>query len=780
MSKSRNLVQFCKIILWLEQQDKDLASAVTNLCAGGLLHPSSSEMGVTFLYPKNARIRQDVIDQAYSSSAGEALRKIKSWIIPLCLKTADDFKNATIGTRNNTALKVENISGSTVKLAGGATLTPAASFIPLTRQDIAVWEMEGTTPITGESFRKPMKKRETFGDRPKPKRSTGTASRRKSTKGGGVFYGGNPHELYGGDGSDDEKVTESDGFVIVEGHHGMAARIEPHSQPALKQMLDWVMCDPGNKIHSNLGNIPARTRLAYSLERKFDVEIQKPGDNFQDPYLLWCLGFMKKLETSAPDTLFTMLAFFDYNPLVFFYIVIQPYKFSSPHIVPEELIDQYSEEFFVGPNPKTEYIRFSRIVRNREMEGQVSKEGFMPAIFEFPQRIVQATESIRSKLLAPSEIDRVTLVDGINHAYTEMCQTNTLGDLSNIYPHGALKHMKGREQIARDEFRFLIGLSTMSYYTDRNFYDQRDFCELLSTLRTLRSGDDVSRELGMTHPEYWASLVSPKTAHDLLVSFTASLDFLHAPLPSNHLGSHWGSLHKESSQSDMRTGNTVLERHNSLLQLPITHGLPPTTLSSAERDKFETFTEQHPGAASIDSTELGVPMEPTPDDHPTPESIFRQCMADNPNNPGACQHHRIEMTGHTSTHVQPPEQSDEPYYESQQEHHDPSDLVGNEPDASQNAVTHEPERYQVDHSEPFESHHDPSDEVYEVDRSNERTDDDHHSESHQPEPYHDDIGETETPFHLRPVEMELDTTETSIPQKHEVPVDTDMTEILDM
>lgn len=159
MSKKQELTKFCSLSVWLLQNDKELLDAITNLCAGGMLRPNSSEFGVAFLYPKDKKYRQEILDKTYSDDAEIALKMIKSLMIPLSLRSAEDFKRGPVGTRNDVTLDVEDASGNTVTLKGGISLTQATNFTVLGFNNISVWNITaGRIPLEGEPYKKPERK----------------------------------------------------------------------------------------------------------------------------------------------------------------------------------------------------------------------------------------------------------------------------------------------------------------------------------------------------------------------------------------------------------------------------------------------------------------------------------------------------------------------------------------------------------------------------------------------------------------------------------------------
>lgn len=162
MSKKHHMQKVCRIFQWIEQTDKDLAAAIRDLCMEGALSPGRNTPGVTFLYPTK-EVRKKIVADTYSAEPENAIRVLEGHIVPDAIRTTADFQRAT-GSRLGVRLDVESSDGAGVTLQGGAKLVPAADFVPLRRDNIAVWVVDsGEVPLSGAEFKVAARGRATRG-----------------------------------------------------------------------------------------------------------------------------------------------------------------------------------------------------------------------------------------------------------------------------------------------------------------------------------------------------------------------------------------------------------------------------------------------------------------------------------------------------------------------------------------------------------------------------------------------------------------------------------------
>ena len=171
--KKTQLVKYCRIFQWVEEQDSDFAGAIRDLCLEGMLSAGRHSSGVTFLYPKEKSYRQEIIDKAYGEDADEAIKMVESLIIPDALLNGADFKDHDIGSRLGVKFDVKSAGTSKVELDGGVELGVCESFRTLSKRagSLAVWYVtNGRLPLTGEAYSPPRSGPKRGGARHNPRR----------------------------------------------------------------------------------------------------------------------------------------------------------------------------------------------------------------------------------------------------------------------------------------------------------------------------------------------------------------------------------------------------------------------------------------------------------------------------------------------------------------------------------------------------------------------------------------------------------------------------------
>jgi len=152
------LSAYCRIMLWIEEQDANLAWAIRNLCLEGLLAPGRKPVrgkpaGVTFLMPSKD-VRKAILKEAESAAPEKAVEIIKAHIIPAALLKAEDFTAQKLATRGDFELPVKGAKGGKVELEGGVELSPADFRAVKDKEGrLAVWTVtKGAVPTAGKPF----------------------------------------------------------------------------------------------------------------------------------------------------------------------------------------------------------------------------------------------------------------------------------------------------------------------------------------------------------------------------------------------------------------------------------------------------------------------------------------------------------------------------------------------------------------------------------------------------------------------------------------------------
>ena len=165
--KSKN-PKYCKLFLYIQDHDQDLAEVIDRLCLAGDLMPGRGN-GVTLLYPHDKAYREEIISAYKDGNEDKALQLIRSLIVPDFVKSLSEFGKKVFGSRLGIKFKVEKATDSSAEI-DGAKVVPAADFKWLKRfdeqkQNVNVfWVEKGKLPLKGEEkYMAPLRQRRPMG-----------------------------------------------------------------------------------------------------------------------------------------------------------------------------------------------------------------------------------------------------------------------------------------------------------------------------------------------------------------------------------------------------------------------------------------------------------------------------------------------------------------------------------------------------------------------------------------------------------------------------------------
>ena len=168
MSSKRTLVKYCRIFMYVESLDPDFAQVIKNTCLEGSLSPGRGS-GVTFLIPEQ-KVRDKIVNDAYTDKIDDVIKQIKSYIIPDYFKDGTDFQSKACGNLLGSKFEVVKASKDSVEFSDFKI--KKTSFMPTDGKNLAVYEVtSGVPPMTEGTYR-------SFSERPKKTGGAESASRR--------------------------------------------------------------------------------------------------------------------------------------------------------------------------------------------------------------------------------------------------------------------------------------------------------------------------------------------------------------------------------------------------------------------------------------------------------------------------------------------------------------------------------------------------------------------------------------------------------------------------
>ena len=147
MTSKNSLKKYCSLSKYLEQNDKELYSVFENLCGISLLRPQRDSTGVTMLIPKEKAYRQKIINAAYSTSPEVATAMLKSLVLRDYYPTPSSFGTSVVNLLGQ-KVSIDETSDTLVKLDKTLTLSQDKKFVPLNRDNMAVYFLTGKGEIS--------------------------------------------------------------------------------------------------------------------------------------------------------------------------------------------------------------------------------------------------------------------------------------------------------------------------------------------------------------------------------------------------------------------------------------------------------------------------------------------------------------------------------------------------------------------------------------------------------------------------------------------------------
>lgn len=137
--------KYCSILNFLEDYDKEFFDIFRSLCIGGLLRPRGKAAGITLLYPKEKKYREEIFSKARGPDPEEAIDMIKALVLQDYLPETSDFATRKADIPNGLAkrIKVQSASADKVQLDGGLTLSKEPKFKARKDRKLCVYVLSG-------------------------------------------------------------------------------------------------------------------------------------------------------------------------------------------------------------------------------------------------------------------------------------------------------------------------------------------------------------------------------------------------------------------------------------------------------------------------------------------------------------------------------------------------------------------------------------------------------------------------------------------------------------
>lgn len=407
---AKKLKKFCRITLFIEQDDKKFADAIDHVCMFGPFTPGRREKGVTFLYP-GSKYRNEICNAVYGSDPETANAMIRACIISGYYPSASEFADkGYVVNRMSQMVKVKSTSGNTVTFANGAKATLNKKFKGMgvgrdNVQRLVVYDLEGKIDIDNEyvSNQKSSARSESQNstDADNPPDITDIADPEASGK-YEEFYGEYGENISGAA----EVVTTTGGYDYSDGD--------------FNRDKFW------------------RGVFEAYINKFFQRPYGELQDKFPNPFLEKLVSLLRYMEAFFSSELDNILELVDYGPHMGLYLLIEPYK-SDNYVLEDYVLNSWKKDGYPKiSNPNTEFKNILDILMKKRLNSK---------------RIFAINEKVRKKLFSSEYCTPWKLSKQIVTEYKDY-QKN---DISNENDHLYKVYKKSPLlKIQQDEARFIM------------------------------------------------------------------------------------------------------------------------------------------------------------------------------------------------------------------------------------------------------------------------------------------------------------------------------------
>ncbi len=269
-------------------------------------------------------------------------------------------------------------------------------------------------------------------------------------------------------------------------------------------------------------SLGARQVLATQVEGEFDQCMARDRCASRNPYLAKVVSLLNFLKSHAPASLAVAQAVLDYDPIISFYLILEPYKTQGTFLIPDSVL--FGEGAWNGAeifsDAVAEYKAFfgGKTVRER---GAVTAQ----------------VDAVRQQISGQSNPRQLPSL--VHSAYDSMISQNAINGLGPILPKEAVGLIGANMKLWQDEFRFIIHEALQSMRREPQ-YSTDTFAAIVRDLRTAWPGNNYESETVLSNVAAMKNNVAPRAELFLLMKFINSTDFLYVPIASEIVGGAWG------------------------------------------------------------------------------------------------------------------------------------------------------------------------------------------------------------------------------------------------
>lgn len=274
-----------------------------------------------------------------------------------------------------------------------------------------------------------------------------------------------------------------------------------------------------NTIESQFKN-NYRSVFAETVENMFRKNIRNV--HIKNPYVSIVVALLKELIKD--QHIVKVKPILDINPIITFYLLIEPYKLVGEHLVSNDIFtDDFLNSTIGSDFNCNNYIE----IINKQIDSP-------NVVFNDTKDFIIIINEIRTKLL--NEQDPTLLPSKVLDIYNTLESDNMIKDvitkksIINVLPEKLFNHYKNNhnKRLWQDEYRFMVGECLKNIKDEPNLLSKVNmFNNLISTLRYDIRGDNYSEELCIINFENYKQLnACVRDRVRMMQYFVNSSDFL--------------------------------------------------------------------------------------------------------------------------------------------------------------------------------------------------------------------------------------------------------------
>ena len=203
------------------------------------------------------------------------------------------------------------------------------------------------------------------------------------------------------------------------------------------------------------GGLNKLIEIATKVEGEYGKAMLVNNTDMVDPYLGAITSFLLYLDLNHKNVLENIIPLMDINPMISFYIILQPYKTNPPYLVPRECIFDNSGTPLVnldsfGYSAVDTYEKF--LSWQPDKNSAAAKAKVFNAQESIKDEVAKLCEQLHAAMRSTNKPSAVLLVGLVKDLYETLRKENKIGKLSSILPN--TKIFVPDQLLWVDEFRF--------------------------------------------------------------------------------------------------------------------------------------------------------------------------------------------------------------------------------------------------------------------------------------------------------------------------------------